>query len=144
MLDIDEERRASMDEVRTHPWLRREFPGPMRQKLEELRKAQAILDSDSGRPKYSERDGDALIEEMVEFIFTEEYEKMARARPTVVKALPLGWALLPQQVADGLVMDSPKKGPAVPLAPPPAVADEKEGGAPASGDEAADPPPTRL
>lgn len=78
MLEVDEAKRATMEEVINHPWLQRKLPAQFQEKLDELRRAQAVLDSDSGRPKYSERDGDKLIEEMVEFVFTEEYAGMAR------------------------------------------------------------------
>lgn len=78
MLEVDEAKRATMEEVLGHPWLGRPLPPRLAAKLEELRKAQAVLDSDSGRPKYSERDGDKLIEHLVEFCFSEEYDKLAR------------------------------------------------------------------
>lgn len=76
MLEIDEGKRATMDDVLRHAWLQRPLPTALGCKLEELRLVQQMLDGGAAgtRPKYSERDGGKLIEEIVQYVFTEEYE----------------------------------------------------------------------
>lgn len=98
MLEADEETRISMKDVQAHPWCTRSLAQSspaLHAKLLKLQEKQAALDAGAGLPRFLARDGNGLIQMVVQRAF--------RASDRGAESFPaaLHWSRCSREMSEG-------------------------------------------